>query len=255
MLEEITTNITVLNLGKIILDSLLIFVFFYLFVVLFNLSVYYALVPCLLFFGISLFYDFQKNKYLVVEQGFPDLNERLRTVADYADKSNPILDLLKQDVLRDIRKVKMSKFIDYKWMIVRILSLTMLSIIVVILAYSNVSFGFSLGDLPIIGDSSLGVREAGDNLTNTNLSFKTADLNNILGNESLAILGNEELQLKVNPLQSNTDLDDIGDVLEQEFRAPTFPKEIYTSYDLAYQDNIAKNQREVVKNYFQQIAR
>jgi len=88
-----------------------------------------------------------------------------------------------------------------------------------------------------------------------NLSYVEGNLDDILGNRSIAKLGVKELSLIIRPLESDADLNNIKQVSKEDFNAPIFPKEIYTSYDVAYNDRIAKENQKLVKNYFEQISR
>ena len=252
-LEEIKTGITVVGLGKIILNSLLVFVIILIFSTVFDFNIYFALVPAILYFIVALFYNYRSNKYLVVESKVPELNEKLRTVADNLNKSNPILDSLKEDVVKNTNKVQLSNFIDYEANVVRILLLAIFSIIIVIVAYSNVNFDFEFGDIP--GINILEERSAGQEVVDLNLSYMETNLSGVLGGRSVAMLGVEELQLVINPLESNADLNSVRQVRNENFNAPIFPKEIYTSYDVAYSEHIAKENQKVVRSYFEQIAR
>lgn len=252
-LEELETNITVLDLGKGILNTLIIFVLIFLLATIFHFSIYFAFIPSLVFFVFNLIFIFYKNKYIVAEEKVPELNERLRTVADNLDRSNPILDSLKEDVVRSMTRVKADYFIDYTGVAIRILFLTIISILVIIASFLNVSFDFNFSDLPIIRGQS--VRLAGQEVADLNLTYLEGNLSDILGEKSIAKLGTKQLKLVINPLESDADINNIRQVKEQEFNPPVFPKEIYTSYDVAYNDRIAKENQKVVKNYFQQISR
>ena len=255
-LEEIETNITLLELGVNLLNSLLVFVVVFLLATIFNFSVYFALVPAAVFFFYSIARIFYKNKYLVVEQKVPEMNEKLRTVADNVYRVNPIVDSLKEEVVQDMGKIKTSEFIDYSDVIIKLLALTLVSIIVVIVSFLNVNFDFEFRDIPIFGAPDiLEVRESGQDIVDLNLTYLEGNLSDILGNRSLARLGTEELQLTINPLESDADISKVRKTTEEDFNAPLFPKEIYTSYDVAYNERIAKENQEIVKNYFEQIAR
>ncbi len=55
-------------------------------------------------------------------------------------------------------------------------------------------------------------------------------------------------------MESDADVNDINQIRQEDFNAPIFPKEIYTSYDVAYNERIAKENQKVVKSYFEQIS-
>lgn len=252
-LEELQENVTLLHLGRDILDTLIIFVFLLVFSTIFNFSVYYALIPVVVYFFVRIGVNFYKNKYMIVEEKVPELKEQLRTVADNVHKTNPILDSLKEDVVRNVSKVRTSSFIDTNTVTIRILMLTFFSIIVVIFSFLNVNFDFKLG-AGFFGEPDVkDARFAGEELIDLNLTYIEGNLSDILGRGSIARLGTQELQLKINPLESDADIGNIKKVKEQDFNPPSFPKEIYTSYDVAYSEKIAKENQKVVKSYFEKI--
>ncbi len=251
-LEELKTYMVLLDLGNVIINTLLLFLFLLIFVTLFFSSIYYALVPALFYFIYALISSYRLNQYAKVEGKVPELNEQLRTVADNVNRMNPIVDSLKQDVVRNMSKVRTSYFIDYGNIATRISLVTIFAIVVVILAFMNVNFDFKFGEIKPL--ELLGVREAGQEIVNLNLSYLEGNLSDILGQESVAKLGREELRLEINPLESDADVNDINQIRQEDFNAPIFPKEIYTSYDVAYNERIAKENQKVVKSYFEQIS-
>ena len=252
VLEEINTNVTILNLGKIIINTLIIFVFFFLISILFGFSYLIGLIPSVGYLIYALIRDFRGNKFAAVEGKFPVLNERLRTVADNLHKSNEIIDSLKHEVYNKLNIVRVGEFIDFKAITIRLLVLTVLSLIVVVISFSNVNFDGKLGSF---FPSIPGFRVSSGDLVDPNLEYiKASNLSEIYGNSSLAILGNRQLDLILNPLQGSTDLSRNEEASDAEFDAPNFPKEIYTSYDTAYSESISKDRQKVVKDYFENIA-
>jgi len=251
-LEELQTNITLLDLGNIIINTLLVFVVLFLLITIFHLSIYISLIPAIIYFIISLGFLYYKNKYLAVEEKVPELNEQLRTVADNVHRTNPIVDSLKEDVVRNMSKVRTSYFVDYSTISVKILLLTIVSVLVVITSFLNVSFDFGF-NIPLFNNQ--GIRLVGQDTPNISLSYLEGNLSDIMGANSIAKLGTKQLNLIIRPLESDADLNSVKQVTKENFNTPTFPKEIYTSYDVAYNDKIAKENQKLVKDYFEQITR
>lgn len=252
-LEELQTNVILLKLGRDILDTLIVFVVIFLFSTIFNFSAYYALIPAAVYFFIRIGITFYKSKYIDVEEKVPELKEQLRTVADNIYRTNPIIDSLKEDVVKNIGRVRTSSFIDTNTITIRILVLTLFSIVVVVLSFLNVNFDARLGFGFLGGPDIQKARFSGDEVIDLNLSYMEGNLTDILGQGSIARLGNKELQLLINPLASDADVGNFKKVKEQDFNPPSFPKEIYTSYDVAYSEKIAKENQNVVKKYFEKI--
>ncbi len=253
-LEEVESTITLIDVGVAVLNSLLVFVVFLLIAVVLNFNIFIALIPAIIALGYFLFKSFRKNKYAAVEGKADYLRYQLTTVADNVYKTNPIVDSLKEDVMRDMHKVNAADFIDNKSIITRVALLTVFSILVIFASYANLELDLKF-DIPSITNNLIGVREMGQNVSDLNLTYIGGNLTDLFGRGSIAQLGTEELQLIVNPLASDVDVNNLRDTRDEEFIEPSFPKEIYTSYDSAYQEKIAKENQKIVKEYFQEIVR
>ncbi len=249
-IRELKLNIAILDLGNIILDSLIVFTIVFLIGIIFNLNLYFAVIPSFLYFLLSLYNSFKANKNIVAEEKTPDLKEKLRTVADNITKFNPIIDSLKEDVVKDMSSVRISKFINFRTTGFRVIMLTLLSIAVILVSFANIKF--SDMSVPIISQG-FSVREAGQEIVNQNTSYLEGNVDDILGKGSVAKLGTKELELIINPLASDADVNNIKKVAEEDFNPPIYPKEIYSSYDISYNEKIAKENQQVVKEYFEKI--
>ncbi len=249
-LEELQTSIVLLYLGKNIINSLLVFVTLFLFIVVLGINFYFAIIPSIFYLFIGSYFSYRKDRYLNVEDKFPNLKEQLRTVSDNVNKSNLIIDSLKDDVVKNISKVKSGEFIEYNSMFLKVIYIALIGIIIVLASSMNVNFAFDF-NIPFLEPSA---RDMGNEFSNVNLSYKEGNLSDILGNKSVAKLGNRELNLIINPLDSEVDINSIKSVSKEDFTPPNFPKEIYTSYDAAFNERIAKQNQKVVKDYFQQIS-
>ncbi len=253
-LEEVNSTITLIDVGMAILNSLLIFAFFLLAAVVFSFSILFALIPALISLGYFVFRIFRKNKYSAVEDKVDDLRYQLTTVADNVYRTNPIVDSLKEDVVKNMHKINASDFIEDKKIIGRVALLTVISILVIFASYKNLDLDLKL-DIPSITRNIVGVREMGQNVSDLNLTYIEGNFTDLFGRGSIAQLGTGELQLIVNPLASDVDVGNFKEASDAEFIEPGFPKEIYTSYDSAYQERIAKKNQRVVREYFEQIVR
>jgi len=253
-LRELKRVMYILDFSNILLNSLIIFLFILLITTIFEFdwkfSVYFS-VSYLLFSSIRSFFI---NKFNIVEAAVPELNEQIRTVADNITKTNPIIDDLKKDVIKNMHKVKTSYFIDFNNLAIKLIILCCFAFLIVLLAFINVRFESAdfgkIGGIFGIG----GIHTSGGNLTDIDFEFMEGNLSSILGNnKSLAELGNRELSLLINPLESDIDLSKRKDAEYADYHPPNFPKEIYTSYDAAYSDKIAKQNQKVVRDYFERI--
>lgn len=255
-LGELRKVLFVLDFSGKFLDAFLIFLFFLLMMNIFSFTWYYSLLPALVYLIVSLIFSYFQNKYLFVEHKVPELNEQLRTVADNIYRSNPIVDSLKEDVVKNMKKVKTSYFINEKVIGIKLLVLCGLAFLIVLFSFINIKFDVNGFDLDLSDQlKAIGIRNYGKEPVRLGFFLSQGNLSDILGNKSIADLGSEELQLAISPLESDVDLSILRGEESQEFNQPNFPKEIYTRYDVSYNEKIAKENQKVVKNYFDQITR
>ena len=97
------------------------------------------------------------------------------------------------------------------------------------------------------------VRTSSQEAVYRNISITEGNLSEVLGNKSLAKLKKRDLKLMINPLLSEADPGSVSAPRAESFSPPNFPKEIYTSYDVSYNEKIAKQNQQIIKNYFEQI--
>ena len=255
-LGEIKNFFLLLDIGNSLLNSLILFLVLLLISNFSGIGFLYPLIISLVYFAYALIKKHSQNKYFEVEQKTPSLNEQLRTVADNVNKTNPIIDELKDDVVKKMRDVKTSNFIDNKSLILRVLILGGLSFLILFLAYINVDFTGEIQHAIIEPIKEIGTRRANtQEAISINISVTEGNLSEILGNNSLAKFKKDNPQLTINPLLSETDPSNIGQVQSESFTPPDFPKEIYTSYDVSYNEKVAKQNQQVVKDYFEKINR
>ena len=252
-LREIKNLFLMLDFGNAILNALITFLACLLISNLFNFQWYYGLIPSITLLIYQITKSFATNKYYIVETKVPALNEQLRTVADNVNRSNFIVDGLKDDVLKKMKNVKTSYFIDYRTLIARLMMLGGLSFLIILIALLNVDLAGTITQAVIEPLKAAAIRNSGQEVIYFNVSITEGNLSEILGNKSLAKLGKKELKLTINTLLSEADPSSIKNVEAESFSPPNFPKEIYTSYDVSYNEKIAKENQEVVKNYFQKI--
>ena len=72
--------------------------------------------------------------------------------------------------------------------------------------------------------------------------------------ERIAELGDEQLQLELNPIKSDADISKTKEPEHRKFRS-TIPTEIAASTDASYEESIPKGYQKIVKSYFREITR
>ena len=232
------------------INSVVVFLVFCFIFIMLKIPGYYAVIPFLvhfLFFGRK---KINQINYRYVESRIPSLKERLRTAADNLNRENEVITSLNKDVLAEMKHVKTGAFLEDRSLAIKMLTISLLSIAVIMSSASN----FAIVNWK---DAVRGIDEAisGEESIYQNLSeiqrFEEGD-ENIFGKESVAELGLEELDLKLDTAASGVNINKVKDVDEKEFESQ-FPKEIYATSDSSYNERISKENQEIVKNYYKQI--
>ena len=253
-LSELKYFLLVFDFVSIFINSLLFFFIGFFLSVLLRFSWLYSFLFFLVAFFAYAYLTFSENRLSYVESKVPGLREILRTASDNVEKDNFVVNLLKADVLERLKGLPTSAFVDMRNLWMKTLSIILFSFGILILSFFHVSFDYQVL-LPDVGEDigePLGDLEKVYDLS---LAYDTGNLSDILGNKSLAALGDEELFLEVDPLASELDISQVEDVGPGDFGdIPQFPKEIYTSYGSSFSDEIPKENQEIVKNYFKDLS-
>ena len=255
-LNELHFSLAALDLITIFYNTTFIFLFSALILLLLKLHWGYAFLPSTLALFTYTYQKARKNKLLRTEETTPELAEKLRTSADNLDKQNPLAEALHQEVIKDMKKIETAKFVDFKELTIKTVLLITVAFLTITLSYLNVGFDFPT--FAIKAQEPLQIlktRLAGQDVPKLDTTLPEGNLSDILGNRSLALLGKKNLILQLNPLQSEVNLEETHEAEKKDFSPPPYPKEIYTTYDIAYNERIPKQNSEVIKTYFQEISR
>ena len=254
-LLELNRTLFSTNISYAILDGLIFLMVFLLFLASLNFWWGYALIPAVIYFVIHTNYLISHRTYLLVENKVPQLKEALRTAVDTQSQETYMAKLLHDDVVRNLAKVKSSFFINYQMLGAKLVTLCTLSILVIMVSAFHVQFG---GISSLVGDilqTPLG-EEASVTQKGGEIKLLSEEgFLDIYGDKRLATLSSKELELKINPLAGEIDTTIITNVIDQDFVAPQFPKEIYTSADVSYQERVPQKNQQVVRDYFRTITR
>ncbi|MEK6875049.1 MAG: hypothetical protein AABX52_04850 [Nanoarchaeota archaeon] len=250
-LREIKQVLTQIAVAQAIIDSLLFFIVLYFAAILLSIDLALVFIIAIMYFIIHCSYKIKNINLRSVEDAVPELREQLTTSADNLKVDNEIVQLLHLDVLSRMRAVKVSLFIPYKKLWREIMSIAGIAFLIIILASLNVKFfdyktmltGFSTKDVK--SQQEFQQFAGGENMSS----------GEIFGNESIAELGNRQLELQINPILSELNLDDIKDAKPKNFDTSDIPKEIMASTDSSFDEKIPREHKEIVKRYFSAISR
>ena len=255
VLKEVNGTISRILLADRFVDTVLIFLASFL--VLFFIKFYpgMVIVPALVYLGISFHTEIRRRKWKMVEDKYSPLNEKLRTAADNVNMENPVVERLQEEVVADLRNVRSSWFMDVKKTSYKILGIVALCFLILLSAHFDVhwnpveafqgplrEFRFGPGGSGI-GDLDSDIIGAGEQ--------SDAD---IFGKGSVAKLGKDEIKIQINPGGNEINLRDVTEVEDREFEE-SFPDEVYAGSSDLYEENLPKDQLNLVKAYFENLAK
>ncbi len=248
VIKEINRTLNELIFFENVVNTTLVFLVFYFFLSIFDFRPLYALVPALAYLGFYSYTSFRSNKPLIVEGKYAPLREKLRTAADNINANNPIADELMYDVTNEMKNVGLSMFINPRTLSYKILAVMILSFMIIFAATSNLKLlEFAKHTVPSIFDTK-NLKGVG-NLAATKLN--TTD--DIYGKDDVAKLGDNELNIRIKPIDFKVNVKEEGDAQKQKFET-IFPQDAVVKESVAYEENIPQEQQELVKNYFKKLA-
>ncbi|HLD03023.1 MAG TPA: hypothetical protein VJC07_04975, partial [Candidatus Nanoarchaeia archaeon] len=188
------------------------------------------------------------DKRMAVESKYLPLKEKLRTAADNMDKDNPVVNELQDEVLAELKNVSLSSFISTKHISYKILATAVLSFAIVLATTFNlyiVDISKFLGNIPEYIDQ-VGLKRMNIPLGDVNES------SDIYGEGSLAMLGNEQIDIRIKPANYEVNVREEGDSEKKQFDE-MFPSDVGVEQSSASEENIPEEQQELVKNYFNKL--
>ena len=256
---ELKLSLRVVYLIHAFLDALLVFVVSLFLLFLFSLEWRFAFVPFLIYFGVQVYETMTSRLHLSsLEWKVLPLRYALRTAYDTQDVSNnELVNDLHADVTKNMKLVKTSYLINFPALSVKLLVLLFVTFFVGAMASLHVDFSgvqIFFSDIASSSSSGSGVDDdTVDTGEDVPLTLLSGNESNIYGDARIAQLGDTVLDLTITPSESDINLDEIGDVEAKSFTAGLYPQDVATNYDQSFQDDVPKENQEIVKNYFTRI--
>jgi hypothetical protein len=246
-----------------ILNGIMLFLILYFILAVLDLYPTMAVIPAVLYTAFLVWKELRLNKFKLVEKYYPELSEKLRTAADYADVDDMIVDELHAEVMEQIKNVAASSFIKRRDLVWKVLVCIVLSFLIISITQFDVSaaqYKFNLRDKVRELTNKIIVEKAGEEENilrmggNASGSGVGAGVNlDIFGKKHLATLGEEDLDVEIKPTTLEFRVGEVKEAEEKEFE-DAFPEEYYLTSSATYEENIPKDQQELVKTYFKNIA-
>ncbi len=243
-LREVLIQIAIIDNTLHAIGIFLIFVFL---LALFRLSWIFALIPFAFFLTFGILKAFQSASLRYVEEKFPSLNERLRTVADNLHKDNEVVQELQREVLEKIKEVKTSYFMPFGKLTKKLVIIILFAYGIIGLAAFNIHL-FDANDTSVYTKDFKFLKKGKYVLANF-----TQNDTDIFGNSSLANLGNDEIQIKLAQESSDIDISKLEDIKEKDFK-DSYPVEVFAKTGAGYNEEIPEDYKDIVKNYYTGIS-
>lgn len=241
---EIRNILDHLWLIETLLDVVIIILAGFLLISFLGISPYWMSIPIILKLIVSLRNRSGENTVTLIEEKYPQLNERLRTIYDNKENRNVVLENLAESVLTDIEKIKYSSFFETKRLGIRI------AIILLLVAF--------LVSSSIINPLFFGQKMDQQEIDQERTLFPASQSQNadIFDEPSFVSIANDSQGLLVNR-GSGSELNVPGSDRIPPVVYPAFPQNedggITSSQ--AYGEAIPVIYQEIVKNYFMNITR
>ncbi len=247
VVKEINRTLNEIILFENIVNTTLLFLVTYLLLSLLDISHFYAFIPAAIYLIVFTYIRFKRSKTLIVESKHEPLREKLRTAADNLHISNPITDELEYEVTREMKNVGLSMFINPRTLSYKIFAVMLLSFLIIFTSTLDLKLlEFAKRNVPDIFEKGpKGVGNFGATYLNTS--------EDIYGDKDVARLGDNELNIRIKPVDFKVNVKEEGEATRQKFES-TFPQEIGVKEATAYEENIPQEQQELVRNYFKKLA-
>jgi hypothetical protein len=236
------------------LDSLMLFFVAYFIMSLFNIKFLYTLaVPlglALIIFIATFMRRLHKSRLKDMEDANPQLREILRTAHDNQSENNIMVQALFTELKGKLRTASSGKLIDSKKITTRIISAIIIVFLIVFLSSITINLqkiSIPFDKLSFLSDSSK--RAEGNN---TDIIFNQTDA--IYGESSIAKLGSDVINIKVNPTKSEIDISQVGAADKSTLVSGTVPDEVSATSD-AYNNQKVLDNAEAAANYSQRISK
>ncbi len=255
------------TLGRLIIfdtsiNAILVFLIAFLLLSFFDLPLIYPSATAVAYFAYVLRKRLRMSKVRIVEQKYKSLNEKFRTAAEYLSEDNPVVKELHSEVIGDLRNVEEAAFVNEKRIYVK--SLAVVALCFIILLLSPFTFGILVFNVNFVDNPSEDVAPSASTPTSGSSTIKFAVgphsggmlkvSDDIYGEPTIAKLGDEEVKIRIKPAGMELNIREIQEADLPDF-SESYPSEIQAVAAGSYEETIPKEDLELVKNYFNELAK
>jgi len=228
LFKEVKMEILKVAFLNSFLNACIGFFAMYLVMILFDISFIYAIIFSLMLFVANFVYTKSQVTLKSMEDANPQIKEMLRTAYDNQDEKNVIVLGLFYEVVKKMKTVSSGNMLDSNLLFKKVLAITILAFIVVFASSLEIYLGninIPLGELAGFGGIFQGEGNPGDRKNTTLDVIGFNETSGLFGEQSLAKLGKEQLDLNINPSISELDFDREKGLEDKKFSRDDFPVE------------------------------
>lgn len=234
------------------MNTLLIFLVSTSVLLLLGISWFFALIPSLAYLLFATFKNVTHTRYKDIEERVPELRWQLRTVSDNMNSDNEVVRSLKQNVLAKAKEIRTSAFVDNKVTVYKLFGIFGLAFLIVVGSAFSVSFPDFKGIIPTGAVAKLGDRGGIGDVAFEG-DYAQESNRDIYGKDGVVALGEEELQLEIDPEQNKADLTNPQDTEDLAFDQRSTITDIGAAPDKSYDDKFKKKESELIKEYLKKL--
>ena len=255
-LKEIKTSLLKVFLFDETLNAILVFLVAYLISSFLKLGLILPIIISLGYFGYAVYKDLHIRHVKTVETKYKDLQEKLSTAAEYASVENRVVNELKADVLRNLKKVEESSFLNERKVYLK--SVAAIALCFLILLTSPISIHFFKQSFPGLfggtGDSAMlkNPFKVGSQDAKGQAPLAVPNSKSIYGTPTVAKLGSGQMQVILKPAGTELGTSNVKPPEELQF-SEQFPDEVVSVAAESMDERIPREQQEIVRRYFKSV--
>lgn len=209
MFNEVQYELVKIILLNVFLSTVILFLIADLIALIFSMPIWYVLVLSLVYFVVIMIHEIRQISMAKVEERNPELKEMLRTAKDNMDDDSLMAHALFYEVIGKMKHVSSGTFLDFKKLMAKLSVIFALSIVLVSISFFNINV--SKFDNPLAGplDRLSGVFGGGTAGVDTGSADIGGVDDDIFGESSMAVLGDDRLQATINPSLDDPDFNDV----------------------------------------------
>ncbi len=277
LINEVKLGIYKIRFFNAFLGSSVIFLTTYLILMLLNLpTLAISLTIATLFFITEIVIMSKTGPFLEVEKKYSVLFEKLRTVKDTIKMDNELINQLRDEVKKNIKKVvDIGDFIDFRKVLSRVLFIFFVSFLIILIASLNIK----LLDAEDLIDRSQGlIQDFNNKITKEREKLQVVNSQNelqmhfkklaltagigggdtegedIFGNIEIIQLGNEKINIEISPTDFEVSVDNFNPPERRNFLDKPYEDDVFSDNSFGFEENIPQKRQEIVKRYFKKLA-